>query len=47
MHILLVRYMVDVKVSEPLYYVDNCVVIGYQVFISDFVLPANLVNNEL
>ena len=29
MHILLARYMVDVEVSEPLYHVDSCVIIGY------------------
>ena len=47
MHILLVRYVIDVKVSEPLSYMDCCVVIGYQVFMSDFVLPMNLFNDEL
>ena len=47
MRILLARYMVDVEISEPLCHVDSCVMIGYQVFISDFVLPANLVNDEL
>ena len=29
MHILLMRYMVNVKVFEPLGLVDNCVIIGY------------------
>ena len=47
LHILLARYMVDVEVSEPLCHVDSCVVIGYQVFMSDFVLLANLANDEL
>ena len=47
MNILLVRYFVDVEVFEPVCYVDSCVIIGYQFFMSDFVLPANLVNDEL
>ena len=47
MRILLARYMVDLEVSEPLCHMDSCVMIGYQVFISDFVLPANLVNDEI
>ena len=29
MHILLARYIVDVKVSKLLYHVDSCIVIGY------------------
>ena len=47
MRILLPRYMIDVKVFEPLGHVDSCVMIRYQVFMSDLVLPANLVNDEL
>jgi len=39
MRILLARYMVDVDVSEPLCNVNSYIVIGYQVFMSDFVLP--------
>ena len=46
MCILLVGYMVDVKVFEPHGHVNSCVVIGYQVSMSDFVLPVNLVNDE-
>ena len=47
MHILLARYMVDVEVSKPPCHVDSYVMIGYQIFMSDFVLPANLINDEL
>jgi len=46
MYILLARYMFDVEAFELLYYVDDCVVVGHQVFMSDFVLPANLVDDE-
>ena len=46
MRILLARYMVDVKVSEPVGHVDSRVMIKYQVFMSDFVLPMNLINDE-
>jgi len=47
MRILLVRYMDDVEVSELLCHVDSCIIIRYQVFMSDLVLPANLINDEL
>jgi len=47
MRILLVRYMVNVEVFESLYHVDGCDVIGHYVFMSDFVLPANLIDDEL
>ena len=47
MRILLARYMVDVEVYESLYHVDSCVMIRYRVSMSDFILPANLVNDEL
>ena len=46
MHILLVRYMFDVEVSELLYHVDSCAMIGYEVFMSNCILPANLVNDK-
>jgi len=38
--------MVDVEACELLCHIDSCVVVRYQVFMSDFVLPANLVNDE-
>ena len=47
MRILLVRYRVDGKFSKPLGHVYSCVVIGYKIFMSDFILPTNLVNDEL
>jgi len=46
MCILLSRYMVFAEALELLYHVDDCVVIKHQVFISDFVLPTNLVDDE-
>jgi len=46
MYILLAWYMVDVKVFEPHGHVNSYVVIGYQVSMSDFILPVNLVNDE-
>ena len=42
MHILLTRYMVNVEVFKLLCYVNGCVVIGHQVFMSD-----NLIDDEL
>ena len=47
MPILLVRYLVNVEVFESLCHVDSYVMIGYQVFMSDLVLPTNLINDEL
>ena len=47
MCILLVRYMVDVEVSKLFRHVDCWIVIGHQVFMSDFVLFANLIDDEL
>jgi len=47
MRILLARCIVNVEVSEPLRHVDDCVVIGHQVFMSEFVLPANLIDDEI
>jgi len=47
MYILLVRYMVDVEAFELLCHVDCYIVIGHQVFMSDLVLPVNLVDDEL
>ena len=47
MRILLARHMVDVEVFEPPCHVDSCIMIRYQVFMSYFVLSANLVNDEL
>ena len=44
--ILLARYMVDVESSKLLNHVDGYVVIGYQVFMSDCVLSAKLVDDE-
>jgi len=44
--ILLSRYMVDVEALEFLCQVDSCVVIGHQVFMSDLVLPTNVVDDE-
>ena len=38
--------MVDVKLSKPFGHRDSCVEIGYKVFMPDFVLSANLVNDE-
>ena len=46
MHILLARYIVNVEVSKSLRHVDGCVVIGHQVFMSDFVLPTNLIDDK-
>ena len=46
MRILLARYMVNVKVFEPLCHVIGYVVIGNQVFMLDFVFPTNLGNDE-
>ena len=43
---LLARYMVDVEAFELLCHVNGRVVIGHQVFMSDFILLANLVDNE-
>ena len=47
MCILLARYIVDVEAYEFLCHVDGCVVVGHQVFMSDFILSANLVDDEL
>ena len=47
MRILLTRYMVDVKVFEPLCHMDSCIMIGYQVFMSDFIFSVSLVDGEL
>ena len=46
MCILLVRYMVNVEAFELLRHVNGCIVIGHQVFMSDFILLANLINDE-
>jgi len=46
MFILLLRYMVDVEVLKLLHHVDDCVVIRHQVFMSDFILLANLVDEK-
>jgi len=46
MRILLMWYMVNIEVFELLCHVNGSVLTGHQVFISDFVLLANLINNE-
>jgi len=38
--------MVDVEAFEFLSYVDSRVVVAYYIFMSDFVLSSNLVNDE-
>jgi len=46
MRILLSRYMVDVKVFELFNHVDSCIMVGYEVFMSDIVLSSDLANDE-
>ena len=47
MRILLARYIVNVEVFEILYNIDSYIMIRHQVFKSYFVLPANLIDDEL
>jgi len=47
MCILLMQYMVNLEVFKLLRHDNGRVMIGHQVFMSDFILPANLVNDEL
>jgi len=47
MCILMTQYMVNVEVFKLFCHVNGRVVIEHQVFMSDFILPANLVDDEL
>jgi len=40
-------YMVNAEAFELFCHVNGCIAIGHQVFMSDFILPANLVDDEL
>ena len=46
MSILLTWYIVNLEVFKLVFHVNDRIVIGYQVFMSDFILPTNLVDDE-
>ena len=46
MYILLTWYMINVEVFKLLYDDNGRIVIGHLLFMSDFVLSANLVDDE-
>jgi len=38
--------MVDIEDSELLGHVNGCVEVGHQIFMLNFILPANLIDDE-